>query len=175
MELKADPQEGPFYVRWPPESGRLSDLPPPPCLGGVARWQFRGSWPFPQPSRLLFHGMPHLLCNYLREAATLLQPPGVPDLGSRSPGCGSQGGILLSCRAPGFLDSWHHAATPLGGGGLFPWWPHCDGLVAAVLNACRSPGQRYVFHPHPGVGREMLACLLTSLIVTRDVSRAYPF
>ena len=112
---------------------------------------------------------------YLWEAATLPQPPGVPDLGSTSPGHGSQGGISLSCRVPGFLDSWHHAATPPDGGGLFPWWPHCDGLGAAVLNACRSPGWRCIFPPHPGVEREMLACFLASLIVTVDVSWAYAF
>ena len=166
---------GPFLC-WPPESGRLYDLPPPPpCLGSVARWQFGGSWFFPRPSCLLFYRIPHPLCIYLWEAATLSQPPGVPDLGSRSPEHGSQGGILLSCRAPGFPDSWHLAATPPDGGGLFPWWLHCDRLVAAVLNACRSPGQRCIFPPHPGVGRERLACFLASLIATVDISWAYTF
>ena len=155
--------------------GYLIPTLPPPCLGGVARWQFRGSWLFPRPARLLFHGIPHPLHNYLREAATLSQPLGVPDLGSRSPGRGSQGNILLSCRAPGLLDSWYLTATPPDGGGLFPWWPHCDGPVAAVLNACISPGWRCIFPPHPGAGREMLACFLTSLIATVDISWAYAF
>ena len=78
MELEADPEEGPFHVMWPPESVRLSHLPPLPCLGGAARWQFRGYWPFLQPSHLLFHGMRHPLRNPLWEAANLLPPPGVP-------------------------------------------------------------------------------------------------
>ena len=83
---------------------------------------------------------PTPLCIYLREAATLSQPSGVPDLSLWSPGHGSQGGISRSCRAPGFPDSGHLAATPPDGGVLFPWWLHYDGPVAAVLNAYRSPG-----------------------------------
>ena len=176
MEPEADPQEGPFYVRQPPEYGKLSDLPPPPpCLGSAARWRFGGSWLFPQPSCLLFHRIPHPLCIYLREAATLSQPPGVLDLGSRSPGHGSQGGIPQSCRAPGFPDSACLTATPPDGGVLSPRWLHYDEPVAAALNACRSPGQRHAFPPHPGVGRGRWACFLISLIVIMDISWAYTF
>ena len=60
-------------------------------------------------------------------------------------------------------------AAPLDEGGLFPRWPHCDGPVPVVLNACTAPGWRCVYPPHPGVGREMVVCFPTSLIVTKDV------
>ena len=59
--------------------------------------------------------------------------------------------------------------------GVFPWWLHYDGLAAAALNACRSPGQRCAFPPHLGAGRERWACFLISWIVTMDVLRAYTF
>ena len=106
---------------------------------------------------------------------TLSQPPGVPDLGSRSPGHGSPGGIPRSCRAPGFPDSRRLMATPPDGGVLSPWWLHYDEPAAAALNACRSPGWRCAFPPHPGVGRGRWACFLIFLIVIMDVSLAYTF
>ena len=78
--------------------------------------------------------------------------------------------IMQSTWFPG-----HLAATPPDGGVLSPWWLHYDELVAAVLNACRSPGQRCAFPPHPGVGRGRWACFRISLTVTVDVSLAYTF
>ena len=137
--------------------------------------RFGGSWLCPRPSHLSFHGIPHPLCIYPREAATLSQPLEVPDLGSRSPGCGPQGGIPRSSRAPGFPDSPRLTATPPDGGMLSPWWPHYDELVAAAPNACISPGWSCAFPPHPGAGRGRWACFHVSLTVTADVSLAYTF
>ena len=58
---------------------------------------------------------------------------------------------------------------------LSPWWLHYDEPAAAALNACRSPGQRHAFPPHPGAGRGRWACFLVSLIVIMDISWAYTF
>ena len=77
MELEADPQEDPCHASQPPESVRLSHPPLLPYLGGAARWQFRGSWPYRQPSCPLFPGMHHPLRNPLLEAANLLPPLGL--------------------------------------------------------------------------------------------------
>ena len=82
---------------------------------------------------------------------------------------------VVFCNHAEHLVSQTPAATPLDGGGLFPWWLHYDKPAAAALNACRFPGQRCVFPPHPEAGRERWAYFLISLIVTVDVSRAYTF
>ena len=132
-------------------------------------WRFGGSWLCPRPSHLLFHGIPHPLCIYPREAATLSQPPEVPDSGSRSPRHGSQGGIPQSCRAPGFPASACLTATPPDGGVLSPGWLHYGKLAAAALNAGKSPGQRSAFPPHPEVGRGRFAYSHISSTVTVDV------
>ena len=82
------------------------------------------------------------------------------------------GGILLSCRAPGNRGSWPHAAATPDGDGLFPGLPHCGGPVVALLCAGRAAVLMHISPCYPGVGREVLVGLLTSSIVTGDVSWA---
>ena len=79
------------------------------------------------------------------------------------------GGILLSCRAPGYRGSWPHAAPPPDGDGLFPGWPHCGWPMVALLPASRATVWMHISPHCPGVGREVLVGLPASSIVTGDV------
>ena len=79
------------------------------------------------------------------------------------------GGILLSCRAPGYRGSWPHAAPPPDADGLFPWQPHCGWLVVALLHAGRAAVLMRISPHYPGAGREVLVSLPASSIVTGDI------
>ena len=116
--------------------------------------------------------MHHPLCNPLWEAANLSPLWGVPGWDSTSFEHCWLGGILLSCRTPGYQGSWPHVDVTPDGDGLFPGWPHCGGPVVALWHAGRAAVLKSISPRHPEVGREGLVDLPTSSIVPSDVSRA---
>ena len=110
--------------------------------------------------------------NPLWEAANLLPPLGVPGWDLTSLEHCRSGGILLSCRAPGYRGSWPCVAPPPEGDGLFPGWPHCGRLVVAFWHAGRAAMLKSIPPHYPVVRREVLVSLPASLIATGDVSQA---
>ena len=64
------------------------------------------------------------------------------------------GGILLSCRAPGYQGSWPQVAATPNGDGLFPGWLHCDRPMVALLHAGRAAVLMCTSPCYPGAGRK---------------------